>query len=473
MAPPPAMRLTPRGNVGTPTGEPEGMWNHWIVISRTPLLWGLFVVLFVEIFGASLMLPIFQYFCTHELHMTATQVGTMFSIFNVARIFSAPMLGRCSDAFGRRLLLLGCFFASSICFSLIALVQTYHQLLIVQFFFGMAASGNFPLSQAIVGDVSAPASRASVLSIMMAVINVSMTLSPVCIVLIAFYEVLNRRVVFVAAAILCFLGCVLGLFIIRESLPYAKRRPLFGGGSGEERRGCICNGTCRGIGGGILLIWLGGFFVSVVYMSLITTYALFIYHAFGFTDLVFGLILCGCGISGALVQIFIFPIFDRWLGRHLIAVTASLMAGVGLILLPNTGSGLWLHLTGMFIVMAGLALLDPIMPDLVIAYAPSQKHIGMAQGIANGFKACACCIAPLLAGSLYDIEPHLPFYVAAGACCCVVCCVLLAGFIGSAASEEEQDALLGSEVGSKLYTSRSKEGTLTMPSPVPKQRDAV
>lgn len=437
--------------------EKNGFVDTWRLVGRTPLC-GLFVVLFVEIFGGSLILPVFQYFCTRELHLSATQVGQLFSIFNVARIFAAPCLGRGSDAVGRRYLLLTCFFSSSVCFSLIALVETFTQILIVQAIFGFAASGNLPLSQAVVGDCSDPDNRASVMSMMMAVINVSMTLSPVTVIIFAFYDHLNRRYVFVAAAFFCLLGFLMALCMLRESLPVERRRPLCGaeGGPSESRSSCVCGVQMKGIGAGLFLIWTGNFFVSVVYMSLATTYALFIYHAFGFTDMVFGIILCGCGIAGALCQLFIFPPLDRWLGRHLVAIVASATAGIGLVMLPNTGHGLWLHLLGMGVTMVGLALLDPIMPDLVIAYAPSQKHIGSAQGVANAFKAVACCIAPLLAGFLYDIAPHLPFYVAAGAACCVAACVILAGFVGSAASETEQEALLGRELDSKLYSNRSR-----------------
>jgi len=429
-------------------------WRHWPVVARTPL-GGFFVVLFTEVFGGSLIAPVLQYFCTQELGLSATAVGTLFAAFNVARIFGAPSLGRLSDAVGRRWILLVCFIWSAVCFVLIALCESFWHILIVKFVFGLASSGNFPISQAMVADCAQPEDRSSVMGLMMAVINIAMTLSPVTLVLLLFYEVVNRRMIFVLAGIICLLGFLLGVVILKESLPVAKRRPIrgfcFGGGDGSDSdRG----GGFSGVGGGLLFIWFGCFFISVIFMSVVTTYALFIYHAFGFEDVEFGMMLAAGGILGAMVQLLVLPPLDRSVGRHWVAIIGcSLMCG-GLFLLPISETRLWLHFVAMTVFVMGLALVDPSMPDLVIAYAPSQKHLGFVNGVANAFKAFACFISPIFAGLLYDIAVHLPFYVAAVAAICAASCVVGASMVGTNASDEEQEALMGLEKGSSFSISR-------------------
>ena len=68
-------------------------------------LLSIFIVVFVDLLGFSLILPLLPYYA-ESYGASATIVGLLVASYAAASLFGAPLLGRLSDRYGRRPILL-------------------------------------------------------------------------------------------------------------------------------------------------------------------------------------------------------------------------------------------------------------------------------------------------------------------------------------------------------------------------------
>lgn len=407
---------------------------------------GLFATLFVEIFGASLTIPVFAYFCIAELHLTATYVGMVMSLFSAAQLLGAPIVGRLSDAYGRRGAMLGCFLWTSVCFLATATVRTFSGLLIVRTLAGLSG-GSIPVTQAIVMDVAGEEQRPALLGAMGGLLGVAFTLGPGVITAVLFIWNLERRWVFVVAAFCALVGCIVGYFVLEETLPESRRRPLYRRPP-EERHGDDADGDASDSKSvledvwdcctpHLLCIWVGRFCSSFAYLCLFSTYAFLIRDSFGWGDREMGMVLAAGGLLGAGVQLFAFPYLCKVIGKHAVFVVGSVLLTIYFLALPvvtleHRIPCMHLALKALFI--CGTSFVDPSVPDLVAHYAP-EGRMGMVQGITSAFRSLAAVVAPLVAGRAYDVSPFVVYGIAAVAVSvggvCVAVAPMLDPFVGS------------------------------------------
>lgn len=397
--------------------------------SATPLLRSLFFVLFLEILGASLTIPVFYYFCMHELGLSASDVGMAMACFNAAQSVGGPVLGRISDACGRRLIILGIFFWTSLCFAATCFVHSFEELLVVRTLAGMSG-GSIVVSTAMIMDASTSAERPLQLGIMGGILGVAFTIGPGMVTLALYLYEVDRRWIFATASALALLGACVGCCIMEETLKPDMRTPLCearGTGSGpvqkfiEELRAIYSPalGCC----------WMGRFWASLSFLCMFATYAFLIHDAFGWNDREFGLILGAAGMGEAIIEYFMYPWLSQTLGKHAVFAAGLVLVAVSMVVLPLGALSLQsvpVHAVGLVLFVAGSGLSDPGMPDLVGMYAPEDR-MGFAQGLTGVFRSMASVTAPLVAGRAYDSSPWLVYTIAAAAA------LLSAGSVGLAA----------------------------------------
>mmetsp|Transcript_6982 Transcript_6982/g.19773 ORF Transcript_6982/g.19773 Transcript_6982/m.19773 type:complete len:435 (+) Transcript_6982:252-1556(+) len=388
---------------------------------RRPLfpqgLHGLFALLFLEIYGAALTIPVFQYFCIVQLGLTATYVGIIMSSFHAAQLLGQPTVGRLSDACGRRVTLVCCFLWTSLCFFATAFVETFAQMLLVRTCAGLSG-GSIPISQSMIMDVTASGERPRVLGALGGLLGVAFTLGPATTVLSLMLVEYSRRWVFLAAATFALVGCIVGACMLQETLPESKRRPLTQ--VPEHERHAVDSPSMlqefRAIAHlPMACIWVGRFCSAFAFSCLFTTYAFLIRDAFHWGDKEFGMLLAASGIAAALSQSVIYPAASARLGKHGVFVAGSVLLAVYFLLLP------WVtlhrrevvsHIAIKVFFCLGAAFTDAGIPDLVGFYA-AEDQMGFAQGLTTACRSLSAVVAPLVAGRLYDATPYSVYLLAA------------------------------------------------------------
>jgi predicted MFS family arabinose efflux permease len=108
--------------------------------------------------------------------VSSSVAGLCMTIFSLAYMISAPLLGHLSDRVGKRRVLICCLVAFGTANLLTALATNFPWLLALRLFSGAAAAGVSPSIYALVGDVAPPDRRATWLALTVSGLLVSLAL---------------------------------------------------------------------------------------------------------------------------------------------------------------------------------------------------------------------------------------------------------------------------------------------------------
>ncbi|MBY9002634.1 MAG: MFS transporter [Candidatus Lokiarchaeota archaeon] len=117
----------------------------------------LWISVFIDIIGFSLILPL-AVFLAEDYKTSIFMIGLVLSINAMFSFIFGPILGKLSDKYGRRPLLLISQFGTFIGFIVLAFSNSLELLIISRIIDGIFG-GNFPIAKAIVSDVVPPKDR--------------------------------------------------------------------------------------------------------------------------------------------------------------------------------------------------------------------------------------------------------------------------------------------------------------------------
>ena len=109
------------------------------------------LIIFTEVLGWSLVLPFLPYLAT-DLGATPFIVGTIVATFALCQFISAPIIGKLSDKFGRKPLLLLSQFSTVLGFLILAFADSLFLIFLSRIVDGLFGS-NMTLSRAYLGDI--------------------------------------------------------------------------------------------------------------------------------------------------------------------------------------------------------------------------------------------------------------------------------------------------------------------------------
>jgi predicted MFS family arabinose efflux permease len=126
-------------------------------VKRGPLA-TLFAIVFIDLMGFGIVIPLLPLY-GERFHPSALAMGLLLSAFSATQFAAAPVLGRLSDRFGRKPILLLSLAGSVAGYLLFAFAHSLTMLLAARVIDG-ASGGNISTAQAYVADVTTPETRA-------------------------------------------------------------------------------------------------------------------------------------------------------------------------------------------------------------------------------------------------------------------------------------------------------------------------
>lgn len=123
---------------------------------RSPLL-PIFLTVFVDVLGLTLMLPLLPFYTEH-FGGTPLTVGLLIASYGFCQLISGPILGRISDRVGRKPVLLVSQMGTFLGFLTIGFSNTLWMLFLGRILDGLTA-GNLSIAQAYISDVTRPENR--------------------------------------------------------------------------------------------------------------------------------------------------------------------------------------------------------------------------------------------------------------------------------------------------------------------------
>lgn len=261
----------------------------------------IFATVLIDMISIGLIIPVLpviagSFSSTQAEHAEAFRMVAV--AFGLANFIGSPILGALSDRYGRRPVLLLGFGGLALSFFVTAAATALWMLVAVRLVSG-ALQANISVANAYVADITPPAERAKRFGQLGAAFGVGFILGPATGGLLGSIDV---RLPFVVAGCLALVNLAYGYFVLPESLPQDKRRPV------DWRKAnpvSALNGLAQlsDVGPLVFVIGLSAFAQFVLHSS----WVLFTNFKFGWTPLQNGLSLFAVGFMSALVQGFLLP----------------------------------------------------------------------------------------------------------------------------------------------------------------------
>ena len=353
------------------------------------------LIVLVDLLGFTIVMPLLGPFAAHY-QFSDLQIGLLFSAYPVCQLVAGPILGRLSDRFGRRPLLIFSQAGTALSFLILGLSRDFTVMFLARLLDG-ASGGNILVAQAYVADVTAPQDRARGMGLIGMAFGLGFVLGPLMggvLLSLPLADEWRLRLPFLVAAGFSTLAWVLVLVRLPESLPQgnvareAARVPTW--------RGIVDTITVPGIGRLILI----GFLAVLAFAAFEGTFALVLAarpHARWDTCRTAAFAFAGIGFLSAVVQGGLIRRLVPRFGEAKLIVTGLVLAAcgfAGMALVRNAP-----ELAGsMMLLGVGQGLLSPSVSGLLSRITPMSR-----QGAVFGTLTSAQTLARMISYSASNV----------------------------------------------------------------------
>ncbi len=364
----------------------------------------LFSIMLMDVTGITILYPVSAYI-VRQYSSQALMVILLTVIYAAAQFFAAPLLGKLSDHYGRRPVLLISLLGSAVGYLVFGFGGALWVLYLSRLIAGITG-GNMSAATAYIVDVSRTEELAKNLTLVGLAWGFGLILGPA---LGGFLGQITLRAPAFVSALFALVNMSLGFFWLPESLPVERREKGRLHPSDYNPFVAIrAIGLIPGLG--ILLVVQCLF--NFAFNSMNSTETLFIILRFNAQPAQIGLlqVLVGAGI--ATVQLGLLPRLVPRFGERLSAFTCLLMQSIGALAVSfNPVFGL---VYPIIVLRSGAsAFIFPTLGALSARRVTASQQ-GALAGVSTALNSLMTIFAPLLAGVLYDHwSPGAPYWTAA------------------------------------------------------------
>ena len=397
----------------------------------------LIVLTLLTVIGMTVVLPVLPFvvlqYVSHEGDL-AIWVGVLEAINGLCAFLVAPFLGRLSDRFGRRPVIIAAAFGASLSMTVFGIGGALWVLLLARVIQGLAA-GDLPALFAYLADITPPEQRAKRFGLLGALSGIGMMVGPAVGGLLAAISI--QLPVFMTAAVALVIA-ILSIFLLPESLrpenrihvvrlkdvqPFTVFREAFGR---TQLRGLM-------IAFGLLALAFGLF---------VNNFSVLALDSIHWGPTAVGLLTAAVGIIDILIQGVLLGILLPRIGERGVIVSGVVAQMAGLAALAIVASVFaepWLFIVGALVLAAGQGAAQAAM-DGAMSNAVGDDEQGWLGGATQSLAAAMNTAAPLIAGGLYAVVSHAAPYWLGAALMVVAAIVVGRAHIGNTAKKTTEDA---------------------------------
>jgi MFS transporter, DHA1 family, tetracycline resistance protein len=356
----------------------------------------IFIVVFIDLLGFSLILPLLPYYASH-FQASGKTIGLLVASYSICQFLAAPFLGNWSDRYGRRPLLLYSQLGSCLGFILLGLAPSLPQalfwLFVARIIDGLSG-GNLTIAQAYISDISAPEDRTRNFGMVIGVsFGLGFLFGP------TFGGVLSRwgySVPAYAAAVLAFASVLATYFLLPETQHQR-----------DENRATGLKAYTRVVD--YLSLpevrrWLGIFFFNALPFALyVTMFSLFAKTQLKFTAEQTGYFLSFVGLLGVIWQGGVVGRVVRRIGDYRTLVLGLSLSALGMYYIALVD--VWWKLSFVaFFFSLGHGLARPALTSLITQAAPPNRRGGIF-GATTSLESFSRIVAPIAGGWIIEVHP--------------------------------------------------------------------
>jgi len=361
----------------------------------------LFSVVFVDMLGFGLILPLLPYIAS-TWGATPAMIGLIGAAYPLGQFLGAPLIGRFSDRFGRKPLLLISIAGTFLSLLMLGFARSIAVIMISRFLDGVTG-GNITVAQAYIADVTDEKSRAKGMGMIGAAFGFGFILGPASGGLLSQW---GYAVPAFVSAGLSLINLLLIAVLLPESLPKEKRVHHLS----EAKRKHPLNGLAAAFAKPIAGPILSSIIVFSLSMAMFeSVFSLFTKQRLALTAQSTGLILAYVGVLVAGIQGGGMGLLTKRFPENVLvrfALITLTLSYVGWALSPNVAV--------LMIVLVPLSISSGILSTLLrsgLSKAVPVNEIGEIMGISAAMESVTRIVAPALGGwligSLSSIAPGI------------------------------------------------------------------
>ncbi|WP_272665213.1 tetracycline efflux MFS transporter Tet(59) [Providencia sp. PROV110] len=337
----------------------------------------------LDAMGIGLIMPVLptllrEYVSAENL---ANHYGILLALYAIMQVFFAPLLGKWSDKFGRRPILLLSLAGAAVDYTLLALSSSLWMLYVGRLISGVTGATG-AVAASVIADNTASQERTKWFGRLGAAFGIGLIAGPA---IGGFTGQFSAHLPFIIAAILNALSFLVIMLIFKDNK--IKNTEKNTTETAENSRLFL-----QVIKPVILLLFIF-FMTQMIGQIPATTWVLFTEHRFQWGSMEVGLSLAGLGIMHALFQAFVAGAIAKKFNEKVTIIVGFVVDGAAFIILSLLTKGWMIYPT--LILLAGGSIALPALQGLMSAQV-NQTNQGKLQGVLVSLTNTTGVIGPLL-----------------------------------------------------------------------------
>lgn len=367
------------------------------------------LIILVNMLGYGIIIPIL-YGYSKRFGLSDFQNGLLFAIYSVFQFISTPLIGRLSDKFGRRPMLLISISGTVASFFMMAFAPNAWFLFIARALDG-ATAGNIPVAYAVISDSTKPEERPKAFGYLGAAFSFGFVFGPAVAALTLRW---GQSMPFIIAGIVTLIATILTAVYLPETNTHM----------GEVQKGKLFD---------IPKLWhtlfdpeVGStFLISFIYFlafscAIIYGFQPFTMKVLKVTESQNAILFTIFGAVGLIAQSFLVSYFSKLLGIKK-AFTSSIIFTALSFGIMFVSHSLAVFIIAMIILALSNSLVQTLIPT-ILSQDTDEKSQGSVMGLNASYQSIGMIVGPIVGGAIATIAIPLPFL--AGGILVVLCYVL-------------------------------------------------
>ncbi|MEJ2266664.1 MAG: MFS transporter [Anaerolineales bacterium] len=361
-------------------------------------------IVFVQMAGAAMILPILPLFAERQFNMQPATVTLLVSAYFAAQFFAGPYLGQLSDQYGRVPLLAISQLGSAVSFFMLAAAGNPAMLFAARIVDGITG-GNIIVAQAYITDVTPREKRTEALGYIFAVFGIGFIIGPAMGGVLSAW--LGARAPFVIAGAAALITSGMSWRLLDETV---ERQPV-----GTRRIRLSPPEVAHNFPLVLILVvaFVGQFGLGMLQstFALFSSAVLFRGYSEQATNLGVGLLLAVVGVGQFVTQVQLIGPLKRRFGDARLVILGTTIRSVGLVVFAIIMSP-WLAAVGGLVFAVGMGLMMPPLQSLATRTVDETIRGGVL-GLYQSSVSLATILSTAIAGVIFAVQPTLPYWIGA------------------------------------------------------------
>ena len=354
----------------------------------------LFLIVFSNLLGFGIIIPLLPYYA-EDFGANPNEVTLLMASYSLMQLIFSPILGRISDIYGRKKILILCLIGSAISYFLLYFATSFGLVLFARSIAGLFASTT-AIANAYVTETTSSANRSKGMGLIGAAFGLGLVFGPV----IGGYfgggdiDNINYKMPFIFAIIVAIISFVLAHFILIE--PKKRNKQFISINFLDSFKDLI---NLFKIPALLFLITVS-FLVTFSFAGFETTFALWTERAMSWASKQTGFAFTFTALLAALVQGVFIGKLTKSFGEIKLLITSCFLMLIGLFFITLSIQNLFYLTFSLGILGISVGLGNPSLNSL-LSKNLSKNIIGASFGVIQSVGSLARILSPLVAGNLF------------------------------------------------------------------------